>query len=106
MKIFIKCFFIFLLLSFCQNLFSQTRIDSLETQLTTVKGEERIEVLNELVKAYEAVSYMISLDYAKQALELTKKIKSKEDIADSSDRIGRIYYYLDNYDKSIEYFIN
>ncbi len=97
-------FLIILLISI--NLFSQANIDSLETQLEIVSGKERIEVLNELVKAYDTVSYIKSLDYAKQALELTKKIKSKEDVAASSDRIGRIYYYLDNYDKSIEYFIN
>ena len=97
---------ILLLLIFSLNLFSQTKIDSLETQLKIVKGEEKIEVLNELVTAYDAVSYTKSLDYAIQALELTKKFKSKENIADISDRIGRIYFYLDNYDKSIEYFLN
>ena len=106
MKIFIKGFFVFLLLMLSLNLFSQTRIDSLESQLKIVNGKEKVEVLNELVKAYDTVSYIKSLDYAKQALELTKIFKSKEDIADSSDRIGRIYYYLDDYDKSIEYFIN
>jgi signal transduction histidine kinase len=88
------------------NLFSQANIDSLETQLKIVNSKERIDVLDELVKVYDSISYTKSLDYALQALELTIKFKNKEDIADSSDRIGRIYYYLDNYDESIVYFIN
>jgi tetratricopeptide (TPR) repeat protein len=101
-----KFLFFLIILILSTNLFSQANIDSLETQLKIVNDKERIEVLNELVKAYDTISYIKSLDYAKQALELTIKLKSKEDIADSSDRIGRIYYYLDDYDKSIEYFIN
>ncbi|MEA2096361.1 MAG: tetratricopeptide repeat-containing sensor histidine kinase [Candidatus Cloacimonadota bacterium] len=106
MKVFIKSFFIFFLLTFYQNIFSQTAIDSLESKLDVVNGNERIEILNELIKAYDAVSNTKSLDYALQAFELTKKIKGKEDVAASSDKIGRIYFYLDDYDKSIEYFIN
>lgn len=101
-----KLFYLLIILVLSINLFSQADIDSLETQLEIVSGEERIEILNKLVKVYDTVSYTKSLNYAKQALELTKKFKSKEDAADSSDRIGRLYYYLDNYDKSIEYFIN
>ncbi len=101
-----KKHFIFLILFFSANLPAQTNIDSLENRLNDVSANEKIEVLNELVKAYLTVSYKKSLDYAKKSLELTKKIKSKEDVAVSSDKVGRIYYYLDDYDKSIECFIN
>ena len=82
-----------------------TKIDSLNHLLDTSSDLEKIDILNELVIAYDTISQIKSLDYAMQALELTKKIKSKEDIAISLDRVGRIQYFLSNYDKSIDYFL-
>ena len=86
-------------------MYIDTKIDSLSNLLETSTGLEKIDVLNELALAYDTISYIKSLDYATQALELTKKYKSKEDVAVSLDRIGRIQYFLSNYDKSINYFI-
>ena len=88
-----------------QAVYVNTEIDSLNGLLETSIGIEKIEILNELSKAYDTISYDKSLDYAKQALELTKEYKGKEDIAASFDRVARIYYFLSNYDESINYFI-
>ncbi len=82
-----------------------TKIDSLNHLLEISTDIEKIDILNELIIAYDTISQIESLDYANQALELTKKIKSKEDIAISLDRVGKIQYFLSNYDKSIDYFL-
>jgi signal transduction histidine kinase len=83
-------------------------IETLEKKLSQCRkaGKEKVEILNQLSRAHLNLSPHKALDYGKQALELTIKLKSKKDTADSTDNIGRIYYYLDDYDKSIEYFIN
>ncbi|MBL7102995.1 MAG: tetratricopeptide repeat-containing sensor histidine kinase [Bacteroidales bacterium] len=88
-----------------QAIYINKEIDSLNSLLETSTDLEKIEILNELSKAYDTISYDKSLGYAKQALELTKKYKGKEDIAASFDRVARIYYFLSNYDESINYFI-
>ena len=96
-----------LLLSFLNNtevLCIETKADSLNKLLKTSKGIEKIEILNELITVYDTISYIKSLDYANQALELTRKYKSKEDVAASLDRVGRIQFYLNDYDKSISYY--
>ena len=82
----------------------ETKTDSLNRLLKTSEGTEKIDILNELITAYDTISYIKSLDYANQALELTRKYKSKEDIAASLDRIGKIQFYLNDYDQSISYF--
>ncbi|MCD4791905.1 MAG: AraC family transcriptional regulator [Bacteroidales bacterium] len=83
----------------------ETKADSLNRLLKTSEGTEKIEILNELITAYDTISYIKSLDYANQALELTRKYKSKEEVAASLDRIGKIQFYLNDYDKSIDYFL-
>ena len=103
-------FFVIILLSFFfSNTLAvkhfDTKIDSLNYLLETSADLEKIDILNELSTIYDTISYIKSLDYANRALELTKKIKSKEDIAISLNRVGRIQYFLSNYDKSINYFL-
>ncbi|MCD4792592.1 MAG: tetratricopeptide repeat-containing sensor histidine kinase [Bacteroidales bacterium] len=82
-----------------------TKIDSLNLLLETSADIEKIDILNELSTAYDTISHIKSLDYAIQALELTRKYKKEEDIAVSLDKIGRIHFYMSNYDKSIDYFL-
>jgi len=82
-----------------------SKIDSLNHLFKTSTGLKKIDVLNKLSIAYDTISYIKSLDYANQALELTRKYKSKGDIAVSLDRVGVVQYILSNYDKSINYFL-
>ena len=102
-----RIFILLLLLSFFNNLqvmCIETKADSLNTLLKKYKGPEKIDILNELIIAYDTISYDKCLDYANRALELTRKYKSEEDVAISLDRIGKIQFYLSDYDKSINYF--
>ena len=99
--------FILILFSFFNNTYvlsNETKTDSLNRLLKSSKGSDKIDILNELITAYDTISYIKSLDYANQALELTRKYKSKEDIAASLDKVGKIQFYLNDYDKSISYF--
>ncbi|MDD4713618.1 MAG: tetratricopeptide repeat protein, partial [Bacteroidales bacterium] len=81
------------------------KIDDLNHLLETSTGLKKIDVLNELSTVYDTISYIKSLEYANQALELARKYKSKKDIAMSLDRVGRVQYFLSNYDKSINYYM-
>ncbi len=103
-----RIFILLLLFSFLNNLqvmCIETKADSLNKLLKKYMGAEKIEILNELSTAYDTISYIKSLDYAMQSLELTKKIKGKEDIAISLDRVGRIHLlFFSNYDKSLDLF--
>ena len=104
MKIFIKGFFVFLLLMLSFSLFSQTRIDSLEARLKTVFNKEKIEVLNELSEEYKDKSSEKRIEYAKLALELSKKYDDKEGKIKALTNISRAYYDLCEYKKAIGYF--
>ncbi len=104
-RLLISILFLFIFSNAVPAVYINTKIDSLNSLLKTSTESEKIEIFNELSKAYDTISYDKSLDYAKQALELTKKFKSKEDIATSFDRVARIYYFLTNYDESINCFI-
>ena len=104
-RLLVLIFSIFIFSNAVQAIYINTEIDSLNSLLETSIGIEKIEILSELSKAYDTISYDKSLDYAKQALELTKEYKGKEDIATSLDRVARIYFFLTDYDESINCFI-
>ncbi|MEA2096362.1 MAG: tetratricopeptide repeat-containing sensor histidine kinase [Candidatus Cloacimonadota bacterium] len=104
MKVLIKSFFVFLLLMLPLNLFAQTKIDSLETQLKIVDNKKKVEVLNELAQAYKSNLPEKTMDYGKQALELSKKIDYKEGKAKALNNIATAYYLSSEYNRSIEIF--
>ena len=87
-------------------LFSQTKIDSLESQLEKAADIEKVEVLNELTKVYLNKSPQKALDYSNQALELSERLDYIKGKAEALKNIGAGNYYLSNYDKSLEYYLN
>ncbi len=97
---------IFFLLSASSG-FSQDypEIDSLKALLKNVSSEEKVEVLNELSKAYFGISPEKILEFGNQALELSEKLDYKKGIAQAFNRIGSGYFYLSNYDKALEYYL-
>jgi PAS domain S-box-containing protein len=106
---FIKSFLFLLivLLVFCPHLFSQTRIDSLETSLSRFTGTyiEKIVLLNEISKSYWSVSPQKTIEYGKQALEISDELNYKKGLAHSLNNIGVGYYYLSDYNKALEYYL-
>ena len=86
-------------------LFSNTAaIDSLKIQLNIVEGKEKVEVLNELAKAYLNESPQKTIEYANQALNLSQKIDYIEGEIQALKLLGGGYYYLSYYDKALEYY--
>lgn len=84
---------------------TQTKIDSLETKLNTVTGKEKVDVLNELSKAYFGTSPEKILEFANQALELSEELDYNKGIAKALNIIGSGYYYLSNHEKTLEYYL-
>lgn len=97
-----------LFLLFCFVLlkaFAQQHIaDSLETILPQVSDLRKIEILNEISRAYWLISNEKSLEYAKQALELAEKVRSRKGIADALNRMGNAEHNMYNYEAALENF--
>ncbi len=53
---------------------NEAKIDSLINQLDNVPEQDRVHILNELGKMYWGISSEKTLEYSKQALELSQKI--------------------------------
>ena len=104
MKVLRKSFFVFLLLMLSLSLFAQTKIDSLESQLTTVENIEKVNILNKLATAYLNKSPQKAIEYSNQSLKLSKEINYIEGEAHALKTIGVGNYYLSNFDKSLEYY--
>ena len=96
---------VLLLLVFSMSLFAQTKIDSLETRLQTLSGEEQVDVLNELAQAYKINLPDKTMEYGKKALESAKKIDYKEGEAKAIDNIATAHYIVGDYYRSIELFL-
>ena len=95
-------FFFLLMLSI--NLFSQTKIDSLETQLKIVNKNEKIDILNELSQLYYEILPQKTIEYSNRALELSQQSNYKEGEAQALKNIGTGNYYQSNYDIALEYY--
>lgn len=78
--------------------------DSLEARLPHVPDLKKIEILNDISRAYWAVSLEKSREFANEALRLAEKIKSRKGIADAINRIGNVEHNLYNYEKALEHF--
>jgi len=101
-----KVIFRFLVLLFlCASItFSQTNfIDSLKKETERTSDEKaKVKLLNKLGHSLHAVNPQEGLKHARQALEISKKIDSKNDIANAYLVIGECYYILSDYPKSID----
>ena len=97
-------FLIFIFLIFYNLLFSQTRLDSLQTQLEKATSIEKVDILNKISQAYLTESPQKAVEYSNQALKLSEEMKYIKGEALSLKIIGAGNYYLSNFDKSLEYY--
>ncbi|MFP4047286.1 MAG: tetratricopeptide repeat protein [Bacteroidales bacterium] len=85
------------------DLFSQREAaDSLQKELEDVQGKTRIEILNELSKAYWNISLDSGLIYAQEAREQAEELNDKGSLSDALNRIGNVYYLMGDYEKALE----
>lgn len=78
-------------------------IDSLRSILPTLKGEERLTVLNEISSSLREVEQQIAFDYAVEAEGLAQSLKNKSGEAKAKENIGWIYYRRGQWQKTFYY---
>ena len=80
-------------------------IDSLEIIVEISSNENKVDVLNQLSKAYWYENPELAIENGNKALKLSKKLKYKEGEAEAINNIGGAYYYLSDFDTAVEHFI-
>ncbi|MBU0764493.1 MAG: tetratricopeptide repeat protein [Bacteroidetes bacterium] len=110
----ISCYFFFGILSYAGICNRSNITDSLEDRLRTLKGKEKIEILNELADAYISISKEKAIEYATVALNSAKELSRSSDkfvtqrgmkeIANSLNNIGFIYESTDDFAQALEYY--
>jgi len=90
-------------LSLFMQLNAQT-INVLEKELQSAQGNEKLEILYKLSKAYQKTNIKKSLDYAEQTYDQAKKSKDKNMQANALNLIGTAYYKQKKYRSAIKYY--
>ncbi|MDY0089070.1 MAG: tetratricopeptide repeat protein [Flavobacteriaceae bacterium] len=98
-----------ILFLFCfWSIFAQNKeIDSLKQVLETSKNDiEKSQVLNQISDLYKTQNPTLMFDFANQALELSQKIKNRQEEATAYLNLGNSQIISGNYPKALEYFTN
>jgi tetratricopeptide (TPR) repeat protein len=99
--------FIVILMGLTASLAEETigqKIADLEKKLQKVSGKGKVDVLNDLAFVYKRRAPKKTIEYANQALKLSKRIKYKKGEARSLHNIGIGNYVLSDYGKALEYY--
>ena len=80
------------------------QIDSLENLLENLVDNQRVDMLNNLSYLYRGIASGKIIEYGKQALELSEDLSYKHGEANALKNIGQGYFFLGDYDNSINYF--
>jgi signal transduction histidine kinase len=83
-------------------LLSQTKIDSLESELKKVPEKKKAEILNQLAQENWYISPKKTIEYGTRALELARKYKDKEQEANALIFIGNGYLLSGDFDIALE----
>lgn len=78
-------------------------LDSLKNVLPASKGQERINVLNELSTFLREVEQQKAFEYAVEAENLAQQLQDKSGEAKAKENIGWIYYRRGQWQKTFEY---
>lgn len=98
-------FSILFLFSFWSVFAQNKEIDSLKQVLETSKNDiEKSQVLNQISDLYKTQSPTLMFDFANQALELSQKIKNRQEEATAYLNLGNSQIISGNYPKALEYF--
>lgn len=96
---------IFLLFSFLIGFSQNQEIDSLKRVLEGSKNDiEKSQVLNQISDLYKSQNPVLMMDFANQALEISQKIKNKEEEANAYLNLGNSQVISGNYPLALEYF--
>ena len=102
MKTYAGIFFL-ILFSFSAQIFAQqSKADSLEAVLPSLKGEEKVDVFNHLADIYQYIDSEKSIDYAEKSIKLASKIDYQHGLAWAYGSLGFGYTNIDN-QKAVKY---
>ena len=90
------------LLLFVGVTLNSQQISELEKQLKSTSGKEKYELLYKISKAYLPISARKSLSYGNQALDLAKRLNSKNKEANALNLIGTAYYKHEKYRDAVK----
>lgn len=82
---------------------SQIELDSLLTVLPTKKDKDKTIVLNRIAEIYWAINPDKTIEYASEALQLSKKYNQKEQEGLALINLCQGYLFNDIYDKALQY---
>ena len=100
-----KVFFSYYVALFSVVCFSQSKIDSLKTELekTSFNSKDYADVLNEIGYSYWIVNSKLSLDYGGKALKISDSLKYLKGEAKANRVIGVAYWARGNHLEAIKY---
>jgi signal transduction histidine kinase len=93
-----------LVLPGASGLQARTVADSLRRLLPQVPYAERVDILNQLSRAYWNESIEKSIEYASQALEIARNTENSKGIADALNRLGNAEYMRGNHPEAIDFY--
>lgn len=107
----LRCFGVSIAIIFCgllQESYAQQdrsyRIITNQNALLGVKADtQRVKILNELAEDFQYTNGFKSLDYARQAFTVAKKLRDSSATARSQKNIGNAYYRLKNFNQAPVY---
>lgn len=95
--------FLFLLLSLTTSVFGQS-IDSLEAILDGSQGKERVDIYNELFKAYLQSEPQRAIYYSRNGLEYAESINYPLGVSQALNNLGVAFKNQGVYDKALEFY--
>lgn len=87
------------------GILAQNKIDSLKKILPQSKDTSRVNILNALADEIHYENPKDAISLIEQALSLSKKIDYQRGIAESNDLLGRSYYELNEFKKTITFYL-
>lgn len=94
----------FLILSLSVARANQTE-DSLRSKIEGLTGKDKMEVLLKISQNTRDYAPQMSIDFGRQYLELSRQLEDKEHEIEALKNLGRTYYNLGDFDKTVQYFI-
>jgi len=98
---------IIILFIFVSNLLlgETDQIDSLQVLVNSSEGEEKIDALNMLAKAYWTIDPEKTLEFASESRKLAKRKKYRSGEAEAVKNLGVGYYYLGDSQTGMDYLL-
>lgn len=83
---------------------NQVLIDSLKKEVRFAEDNEKTSIYNNISRAYWFISLDSSRHYAEKALEIAVDLNDGEGISDAYNRIGNVYYFLNDDEQAVSYY--